>query len=48
MKYVCLGYFDEARWVSLQESERMKELGANMPFDGKRMIWGGFNVLVEA
>ena len=20
---------------------------ANMPFDGKRMIWGGFNVLVE-
>ena len=21
---------------------------ANMPFDGKRMIWGGFNVLVEA
>jgi uncharacterized protein YbaA (DUF1428 family) len=21
---------------------------ADMPFDGKRMIWGGFNVLVEA
>ena len=21
---------------------------AHMPFDGKRMIWGGFNVLVEA
>lgn len=27
--------------------ERLKEEMENMPFDGKRMIWGGFKVLVE-
>ena len=26
---------------------RMKEMGASMPFDGKRMIVGGFNAIVE-
>jgi uncharacterized protein YbaA (DUF1428 family) len=26
---------------------RMKELGANMPFDGKRMVFGGFEAIVE-
>ena len=26
---------------------RMEELGANMPFDGKRMIVGGFDAIVE-
>jgi uncharacterized protein YbaA (DUF1428 family) len=26
---------------------RMEELGANMPFDGKRMIIGGFDAIVE-
>jgi uncharacterized protein YbaA (DUF1428 family) len=26
---------------------RMKEMGANMPFDGKRMIFGGFDPLVD-
>jgi len=26
---------------------RMKEMGANMPFDGKRMIVGGFDAIVE-
>jgi len=26
---------------------RMKEMGANMPFDGKRMIMGGFSAIVE-
>jgi uncharacterized protein YbaA (DUF1428 family) len=26
---------------------RMKELGENMPFDGKRMIVGGFDAIVE-
>jgi uncharacterized protein YbaA (DUF1428 family) len=26
---------------------RMKEMGANMPFDGKRMIMGGFEAIVE-
>ncbi|MCZ4060881.1 DUF1428 domain-containing protein [Pantoea sp. LMR881] len=27
---------------------RMKALGDNMPFDGKRMIYGGFNVILDA
>jgi len=26
---------------------RMKEMGANMPFDGKRLIMGGFDAIVE-
>jgi len=26
---------------------RMKEMGASMPFDGKRMIFGGFDAIVE-
>ena len=26
---------------------RMEEMGANMPFDGKRMIIGGFDAIVE-
>ena len=26
---------------------RMKEMGSNMPFDGKRMIFGGFDAIVE-
>ena len=26
---------------------RMQEMGANMPFDGKRMIMGGFDAIVE-
>jgi len=26
---------------------RMKEMGAKMPFDGKRMIYGGFDAIVE-
>ena len=26
---------------------RMKDIGANMPFDGKRMIVGGFDAIVE-
>jgi len=31
----------------MRSDERMKELGANMPFDGKRMIMGGFDAIVE-
>ena len=38
---------DEA-WPRLMEDERMKPDLANMPFDGKRMFWGGFSTLVDA
>ena len=31
----------------MRSDERMKEFGANMPFDGKRMIFGGFDPIVE-
>jgi len=31
----------------IRNDDRMKEFGANMPFDGKRMIFGGFNAIVE-
>lgn len=31
----------------MRSDERMKEMGASMPFDGKRMIYGGFDAIVE-
>ena len=30
-----------------RSDERMKNMGENMPFDGKRMIMGGFDAIVE-
>ena len=38
---------DEA-WPKLMEDERMKPDHANMPFDGMRMIYGGFKPVVDA
>ncbi len=31
----------------MMSDPRMQEMGANMPFDGKRMIMGGFKAIVE-
>jgi uncharacterized protein YbaA (DUF1428 family) len=31
----------------MRNDERMKEFGANMPFDGKRMIYGGFEPQID-
>ena len=31
----------------MMEDPRMKEMGANMPFDGQRMIYGGFDALID-
>jgi uncharacterized protein YbaA (DUF1428 family) len=31
----------------IMSDPRMEEMGANMPFDGKRMIVGGFDAIVE-
>jgi uncharacterized protein YbaA (DUF1428 family) len=31
----------------MMNDPRMKEMGASMPFDGKRMIFGGFDAIVE-
>jgi uncharacterized protein YbaA (DUF1428 family) len=30
-----------------RNDSRMEEFGANMPFDGKRLIYGGFDAIVE-
>jgi uncharacterized protein YbaA (DUF1428 family) len=31
----------------MRSDPRMKEIGESMPFDGKRMIYGGFDAIVE-
>lgn len=36
----------DAGWAKMMEDERMH--AADMPFDGKRMIYGGFQVILEA
>ncbi|MGK6318062.1 DUF1428 domain-containing protein [Sphingomonas sp. DT-204] len=36
-----------AGWEKVMADERMKP-PAEMPFDGKRMIWGGFEPIVQA
>jgi uncharacterized protein YbaA (DUF1428 family) len=33
-------------WSKLMEDERMKSPG-DMPFDGKRMFWGGFDCFLD-
>ena len=34
-------------WAAMMEDPRMKEMSAgDMPFDGKRMFWGGFTPLI--
>jgi uncharacterized protein YbaA (DUF1428 family) len=38
---------DEA-WPKLMADERMKPDFANMPFDGQRMFWGGFAMIVDS
>jgi uncharacterized protein YbaA (DUF1428 family) len=37
----------EAANDKFRSDPRMKDMGANMPFDGKRMIIGGFDAIVE-
>ena len=38
----------DAAWPKMMEDERMKPDHANMPFDGKRMIYGGFTPILDA
>lgn len=37
----------DACMAKVMEDERMKPHMADMPFDGKRMIWGGFRTIVQ-
>lgn len=34
-------------WAKIMEDERMKRENLPMPFDGKRIIFGGFDVVVD-
>ena len=34
-------------WAKIMEDERMKPDHDNMPFDGKRMFWGGFAPILD-
>lgn len=38
----------DAANLKVMADPRMKEMGEQMPFDGKRMIYGGFMPIVEA
>ena len=38
----------DAAWPKVMEDERMKPDHANMPFDGQRMIYGGFAPILDA
>lgn len=37
----------DAAQAKMMSDPRMKDMGATMPFDGKRMIFGGFAVIVD-
>jgi len=37
----------DAAQKKMMSDPRMEEMGANMPFDGKRMIFGGFDPLLD-
>ncbi|MEX2122646.1 MAG: DUF1428 domain-containing protein [Woeseia sp.] len=37
----------DAAWPRIMEDERMKPDATNMPFDGKRMIYGGFAPILD-
>ena len=47
IEWPCKEARDEA-WPKIMEDERMKAGHQSMPFDGKRMIYGGFAPIVEA
>lgn len=37
----------DAGWIAVESDPAMAEFGSTMPFDGKRMIYGGFNQVVS-
>jgi uncharacterized protein YbaA (DUF1428 family) len=46
LEYPSKAVRDDAN-QKMMSDPRMKEMGADMPFDGKRMIFGGFDPLVD-
>lgn len=37
----------DAAWARFMADPRMEEMGAQMPFDGKRLILGGFQAILD-
>jgi uncharacterized protein YbaA (DUF1428 family) len=37
----------DAAWGKMMADPQMQPGGANMPFDGKRMFWGGFEIVLD-
>jgi uncharacterized protein YbaA (DUF1428 family) len=37
----------DAAWAKMKEDPGMQADHANMPFDGKRMFWGGFDIILD-
>lgn len=46
IEYLSKAVRDEAN-QKMMNDPRMKEFGESMPFDGKRMIYGGFSPLLD-
>jgi len=46
MEYPNKAAYDDAN-EKMRNDPRMKEMGESMPFDGKRMIFGGFDSIVD-
>ena len=44
---VAIGKVRDAANKRMREDSRMKEMGEHMPFDGKRMIFGGFAPILD-
>jgi uncharacterized protein YbaA (DUF1428 family) len=38
----------DAAWEKVMADPRMKQSAGAMPFDGKRLIYGGFQIIVQA
>ena len=37
----------DAAWAAIQQDPELQPDHSNMPFDGKRMFWGGFDILLD-
>ena len=37
----------DSAFEKMMSDPRMEKMGKNMPFDGKRMVFGGFEVILD-
>jgi len=38
----------DAAWAKMMQDPEMESMGKDMPFDGKRMFWGGFEPVFDS